>query len=163
MNRMIWTAGVAALSLSACQPAQETAPAATDGAAGPPVVGQPVSGGDPPGVVRGGGSGELNEQDQRLPDGRPYEQYPLTVQAGDTVTIELEARFRPQLMILDANQQMLSESQPMAANADGGWSLGYENVFRDGGTYYLAIAAAPGETNQTGAWSMTMRTTAAPG
>ena len=151
MKTTVLTAAAASLLLAACgggadkaatggdddAPAAAAAPANTAPAAGTTAT-------PPPPPPAGADEAGLTATDEKLATGQYYDAYPLPIgTAGEEVSIELSARgFKPVLVVLDRNQQKLSETEPLAPNPDGSWTIDFRDKFDEAGEHYVLIAAA---------------------
>ena len=97
----------------------------------------------------------LDASDPKLATGQYYEGAPLKVNAGETIYIDVNASFKPVIVILDANKQKVSESQALTQNADKSWSISYSEEFKDAGQYYALFAAE--QAGATGPYSVKLR------
>jgi len=150
----------ACLALVACggdrgKAGDDDAPAAgppTNAASAPGVTATP-----PPPPPAGADEAGLTADDEKLATGQFYDAFPLPIEtAGDEISIEVKAQgFKPVLVILDRNQEKLSETEPLGANPDGSWTISFRDRFEEAGEHFVLIAAA--EVGQTGAYSTSVQ------
>lgn len=112
----------------------------------------------PAGAATGADDTTIDASDEKLSTGQFYDAYPLDMQAGQRVELKVTANgFKPVLLLLDPNQQPMSETSPMSQNADGSWTLDFSETFSEGGRYIVVIAAE--QVGATGRYSVDANTT----
>ena len=99
----------------------------------------------------------LSNSDQKLATGQFYDAYPLTAQAGKGTIISVTSRgFRPVIVILDSNQEKLSETEALGSPAsDGSYTVEMSDDL-PAGNYYVIVAAA--DVGATGAYTIEAKT-----
>ena len=163
MKRWSWIAACAVLAGAGCQ--DRAAPSAT-GATDDDVASAQTAGGEdaaasvpaapvtsaPEASAASSGDGvermELTSEDDKLATGQFYEAYPIDPQPGSGLQTTMTASFAPVIMLLDAEQQKVSESEGIGGpGPDGNYQLVWEQDFPEGGRHFLVFTSKePGAT-----------------
>jgi len=127
----------------------------TDTPAAPPAKVEDVAPA-PVGEAAGADDTTISASDEKLATGQFYDAYPLDMESGHGVELTVTANgFKPVLLLLDPNQQPMSETSPVTQNADGSWTLSFSETFPQGGQYFVIIAAE--QVGATGSYSVEAR------